>query len=152
MAESTQLHDNSLSTAKAQATSPGSLARNIWRGIGHTLFWAYERGTWQYDLIVMAILAFIFFTPRSWFEDRPTLQLTDLRHVQGIVEVRQSNEGGTYIVDARLVESMATANPEDAIRDIVKARVHKPFVVKSVGPLRDRHNIVLGYTVTIAFQ
>lgn len=29
--------------------------------------WSYERGTWQYDLIVALILAFVFFTPPSIF-------------------------------------------------------------------------------------
>jgi len=29
--------------------------------------WSYERGTWQYDIIVALILAFIFFTPPGFF-------------------------------------------------------------------------------------
>ena len=32
-----------------------------------TLFWSYERGTWQYDLLCVLILAFIFFTPNELF-------------------------------------------------------------------------------------
>ena len=32
-----------------------------------TLFWSYERGTWQYDLLCVLILAFIFFTPNDLF-------------------------------------------------------------------------------------
>ena len=32
-----------------------------------TLFWSYERGTWQYDLLCVLILAFIFFTPNVLF-------------------------------------------------------------------------------------
>jgi len=31
------------------------------------LLWSYERGTWQYDLFCLLILAFIFLTPSSWF-------------------------------------------------------------------------------------
>ena len=30
-----------------------------------SIFWSYERGSWQYDVICAAILAFIFLTPRS---------------------------------------------------------------------------------------
>jgi len=33
-------------------------------------FWNYERGTWPYDLIVLAIVAFVFLTPRNWFHDQ----------------------------------------------------------------------------------
>lgn len=31
------------------------------------LLWSYERGTWQYDVLCLLILAFIFLTPSSWF-------------------------------------------------------------------------------------
>jgi hypothetical protein len=34
------------------------------------LFWSYDRGTWQYDLMCVLILAFIFFTPNSLFQAR----------------------------------------------------------------------------------
>ncbi|MCS6874036.1 MAG: hypothetical protein N2Z23_04460 [Pyrinomonadaceae bacterium] len=32
------------------------------------ILWEYERGTWQYDLLCALIIAFIFLTPKSWFE------------------------------------------------------------------------------------
>jgi hypothetical protein len=31
------------------------------------LFWSYDRGSWQYDLLCAVILAFIFFGPNSVF-------------------------------------------------------------------------------------
>jgi hypothetical protein len=31
------------------------------------LFWSYDRGSWQYDLLCTVILAFIFFGPNSVF-------------------------------------------------------------------------------------
>ena len=40
----------------------------LWRA----LFWTYERGTWQYDLWVIAILAFVWLTPPSWLHDPMT--------------------------------------------------------------------------------
>jgi len=30
------------------------------------IFWDYERGTWQYDLMCLLIIAFIFLTPKAW--------------------------------------------------------------------------------------
>jgi hypothetical protein len=33
------------------------------------LFWCYERGTWQYDLLCVLILAFIFLAP-NWVFNR----------------------------------------------------------------------------------
>ena len=35
------------------------------------LFWEFPRATWQYDVMVGLILAFIFLTPRGLFRDQP---------------------------------------------------------------------------------
>lgn len=32
------------------------------------ILWNYERGTWQYDVFCLLIIAFIFLTPKTWFE------------------------------------------------------------------------------------
>jgi len=32
------------------------------------VLWDYSRGTWQYDAFCLLIIAFIFLTPKSWFE------------------------------------------------------------------------------------
>jgi hypothetical protein len=47
---------------KRAATLP---ARVLW----NAFFWTYERATWQYDLMVIAILAFVWLTPPSWLGD-----------------------------------------------------------------------------------
>jgi hypothetical protein len=116
--------------------------------VTRSIFWAYQRGSWQYDVIVIAILAFIFLSPRSWFNDRPTLQLTDLRHQQGIVEMGRVNKDVRYLVDARLVDSL-DQKPEDAIPLILKQHLQKAFTVKSIDAVRDRHQVILGYTVMV---
>ena len=41
---------------------------SIFRTIKSLFFWSYGRTTWQYDILCALILAFIFLTPRSWFE------------------------------------------------------------------------------------
>ena len=47
---------------KNPATLP---ARVLW----NAFFWTYERATWQYDLMVIAILAFVWLTPPDWLND-----------------------------------------------------------------------------------
>jgi len=32
-------------------------------------FWNYPRNTWQWDLLCVVILIFIFLTPKSWFDN-----------------------------------------------------------------------------------
>ena len=40
-------------------------ARAVW----HALFWTFDRATWQYDLMVIAILAFVWLVPPGWIGD-----------------------------------------------------------------------------------
>ncbi len=47
---------------KRAATLP---AQVLW----NAFFWTYERATWQYDLMVVAILAFVWLTPPDWLGD-----------------------------------------------------------------------------------
>src|ERR1700680_79004 len=37
------------------------------------ILWDYPRASWQYDVIVAIILAFIFLTPRDLFRDQPRI-------------------------------------------------------------------------------
>lgn len=37
------------------------------------LLWNYERGTWQYDVFCLLIVAFIFLTPLGWFSNADNL-------------------------------------------------------------------------------
>jgi hypothetical protein len=40
----------------------------IFTTLKRILFWSYERGTWQYDVMCVLILAFIFVSPNTLFE------------------------------------------------------------------------------------
>ena len=39
------------------------------RVLWNAFFWTYDRATWQYDLMVIAILAFVWLTPPGWLAD-----------------------------------------------------------------------------------
>jgi len=39
--------------------------------------------------------------------------------------------------------------PEDAIPVILQERLQRTFTVKSIDAVRDRHDVVLGYTVMV---
>ncbi|MBK6749899.1 MAG: hypothetical protein KA956_12025 [Pyrinomonadaceae bacterium] len=32
------------------------------------ILWNHERGSWHYDIFCLLIIAFIFLTPKDWFE------------------------------------------------------------------------------------
>jgi hypothetical protein len=132
----------------------GASAAGPWKKFKHflarSILWTYHRGGWQYDILCLLILLFIFVPPRSFFQDGPRLELTDLRHKQGFVDMGRTKEGRSYQVDARLVESLAGLSPEDAIGEILRQRVQQPFTVKSIEAIRDKNQVILGYTVVVA--
>jgi len=150
MAQTTDTHEPALPLAPPKQGNSvlGAAGAKIKLVVTRSIFWSYERGSWQYDVIVIVILIFIFLSPRSWFNDRPTLQLTDLRHQQGIMEMGRVNKDVRYLLDARLVDSLGE-KPEDAIPLILKQHIQRLFVVKSIEVVRDRHGVVLGYTVML---
>jgi hypothetical protein len=39
-------------------------------GIKNVILWSYERGSWQYDVLCLLIIATIFLVPSSFFGDR----------------------------------------------------------------------------------
>jgi len=112
------------------------------RGIGGFIFWTHERGTWQYDVMVGLILAFVFFTPRGVFHDRP--QLTE----SGQVKEMRDSEGKFYRVEARLIEGTARSleiNAELVIEEVIG----RPVVIRRLQPLLDAQGKVQAYTIWI---
>jgi len=47
--------------------------------IKNVLLWSYERGAWQYDVLCILILAFIFLTPSSLFNQTERKPLDSTR-------------------------------------------------------------------------
>jgi hypothetical protein len=37
------------------------------------ILWKYERASWQWDVLCLLIILFIFLTPKPWFEKREKL-------------------------------------------------------------------------------
>ena len=46
-------------------------------GVSRVIFWRYERGSWQYDILCGLILAFIFLTPKEVFDGRAFMKEKD---------------------------------------------------------------------------
>ena len=40
----------------------------LWAVFKKVILWSYGRTTWQYDVLCVLILAFVFLTPKGWFE------------------------------------------------------------------------------------
>jgi len=62
------------------------------------LFWNYPRNTWQWDVLCVLILIFIFLTPKGWF---------------GTGEPHPSEKHQTPTVSTLLVSAEPVGNEED---------------------------------------
>jgi hypothetical protein len=71
------------------------------RGLISTLkkifFWNYPRNTWQWDLLCVVILIFIFLTPKSWFASSELP-----RNI-----VHQSPDAATVVLSPEVIENEA---------------------------------------------
>ena len=149
MAHTTDLRDpTATSTGQPSEAIPGAWSK-IRLICSRSVFWTYRRGSWQYDIIVIVILAFIFLTPRSWYAPQPPPPVTGFLKNQGIIDFGRIKGYGTYIVDARLVRSRPGQKTEDAVRDILSQRLQKPVTVVSADEILDKNKTVIGYTVAV---
>jgi hypothetical protein len=48
--------------------------RGLFTTLKKIFFWNYARNTWQWDLLCVVILIFIFLTPKWWFESSERAQ------------------------------------------------------------------------------
>ena len=62
------------------------------------ILWDYPRASWQYDVMVGIIVAFIFLTPRAWFRDQPRIP-----KASNIFLLRKENGQSKFWVPAGLV-------------------------------------------------
>lgn len=124
----------------------------LWQVLKRTIFWSYERGAWQYDLAVAAILVFVLLTPRSWFHDQPEVGLPA---APGLVSLISSGGGKQiYRVDARLL-APPTRAPElsndlhKALQGAVPELHGEKFEILYIEAARDAQGVVTGYDVQI---
>lgn len=97
----------------AEASAPPIAAGKMWRTIRSFVFWSYERGTVQYDVMVTIILLFVFLSPRLInFNDRPVERNPNST---GVLVYPDGQGGLVYQVEARAVPH-ATAQDDAAVR------------------------------------
>ena len=91
----------------------------MFESIKKIILWRYERGTWQYDVFCLLIIAFIFITPKIWFDKREKLatqtsrlivKAKDLSPVESEREKRVRELSGNP--NARIVEWRETQNAD----------------------------------------
>jgi len=116
------------------------MAGGLWRAVKRFLLWDYERATWQYDVIVGLILAFIFLTPRSWFRDQPR-ELKASR----ISLPRGAPGQVVYWLEAELLSGVAPGDRQRKAGEILRTREGRKLEVLSLESVADSENEIKGY-------
>jgi hypothetical protein len=69
--------------------------RGLFTTLKKIFFWNYARNTWQWDLLCVVILIFIFLTPKGWFSSGERAQRI----------VHQSPVAKTLVIGPELIAS-----------------------------------------------
>lgn len=120
--------------------------------LSRIFFWSYERGSWQYDLAVLAIVAFVLLTPGRWFHDQPTRDVPPPSAQVELLEEHGSVQ--TYKVDTRILtppEQMPQLQNElhRALQKTESSLRNGRFEITNVEAVRDAQGAVIAYQVTL---
>ena len=98
--------------------------------IKKAFLWSYQRNTWQWDVLCVVILIFIFLTPKSWFTN-------SVRH----------KPARTVVIGAELVDAERDrAKLEQQIRSLTG---QSDVRIDAVRPRHDNNGKTIAYEVDI---
>jgi hypothetical protein len=99
--------------------------------------WNYARNTWQWDVLCVLILVFIFLTPKSWFEG------SERRAASG----HQSPATTTVLLGAEVVDNeLDRAHLEQRVRTLSGRSDAQIVALRKV---QDKDGKTVGYQVDI---
>ena len=123
------------------------MLRRLGLAIYRGFFWTYERGTWQYDIMCFLIVAFILFTPRSWFNDKP---LTLNAPTSDVVLLLNEPSQKIYQLRAALLDATSDAPLKQGIQTVLRSFTGKSMEITRIEPAeRDSRGQVISYEVWV---
>ena len=96
--------------------------------------------------MVGLILAFVFLTPRSWFQDQPRIP-----EAQQIVMLPSDSGRHVFWIDPELVGDLAPENLDARIGGLLKKRTGRPVTILKTELAKDSEGTVKGYLVQAKF-
>jgi hypothetical protein len=105
------------------------------------IFWEFPRASWQYDVVVALILAFIFLTPRNLFRDQP--------RAAGISVVSDAGDQAAFWFSPNLLEATPEAMRAEKARELLRKRFGRNFQTASVEELRGSEKELEAFIVRV---
>jgi hypothetical protein len=110
-------------------------------GLKRFIWWDYPRASWQYDVMVAIILAFVFLTPREWFRDQPRIP-----RASNIAVLPGENGSQMFLIDPELLSGIPESQRMSKLGQILKKRTGRNQTVLRVQPIYDdSENELKGY-------
>jgi hypothetical protein len=105
------------------------------------ILWDYTRASWQYDVMVGIILAFIFLTPRDWFRDQPRIP-----SASSIALLPSENDSSLFFVNSELLEGIPENQRVSKLTEVLRIRMsNRRLAVTRVEPVLDSEGGLQGY-------
>jgi hypothetical protein len=105
------------------------------------VFWDYPRASWQYDVMVGLILAFIFLTPRDWFRDQPRIP-----KASNIALLPAEKGESVFFVNTELLAGVAENQRVPRLTQILRTQAaDRRLQVTRIEPVLDSEGGLQGY-------
>ena len=108
-------------------------------GLTRFILWDYKRASWQYDVMVGIILAFIFFTPREIFRDQP--------RVPSVVMVPAEPGERVFWIEPDLLGGVPELQRNERAAELVRRASGKKQTITKVTPMLDAEQELKGFLV-----
>ena len=108
------------------------------------LLWTFDRGSFQWDILCLLILAFLFLIPRDAFHDVP-----DFMKLPASGGLRTTNKDGNTIFTVKLdaPRFLDTDETRKTAEGMLQSLLGEPVHRTKIQPIRDWAGRLIGYAI-----
>ena len=112
----------------------------LWSRLRPAVFWEFRRGSWQYDIIVALILAFIFLTPAALFNDRASEPVVhEVEH--------HASDARVFWIDPGALDRADPDGASERLQYLLASYSGESLRIVSTEPARDAAGNIQAYLV-----
>lgn len=118
------------------------MLKALWDRVRPVIFWDCQRGSWRYYFIAVVILAFIFLTPRDFFQDQPRPP-----NIQQIANLSDGKGTVVFWVDPSIIGETNAEKTTEKLEHLLSRRQGKNLRIIDTQPAIDNEGEVQAYLV-----